>query len=431
MGMTMPQQCASAQTANQTTFGATQAQQASAMNPIMAQQGAMTHTVPMQSAQPSGQQALPNTTHFPMPTQTAHPLTNLLAPQQQHTTPTFNMTTTPNNPQSTTTAEALSLTHLAQNMDPTARRQLIQLLASHEPTMTSTGGSAAATLQQPQPPPQPPSQLSQTPQTQTHVPTATTDNMAVDAPRSEHKAPPSTRTHLDSYSPRRKHHHSRRSRTQRRRSRVTHSNSLTRRHRRQHRRRSSASSRRLSKHQPVRPHKSGRRPPSSRRSRSTRHNRPGERSPPTVLVKLRSRSQLRLATLTPPAESKWQWRRSDISSQTKRKPQPRHSTEPFLHSFFAWPDSRHCRPIAARPLDMPPADNHLPHHQDAAPPHHRNALPHHHNAHIHSIIVMKKKQNSLRDPFTCTTSITTYQQAASYHHHTNKHRRLSKDFGAP
>ena len=245
-GMTMPQQCASAQTANQITFGATQAQQASVMNPTMTQQGAMMHTVPMQSAQPSGQQALPNTTHFPMPTQTAHPLTNLLAPQQQHTTPTFNMTTTPNNPQSTTTAEALSLTHLAQNMDPTARRQLIQLLASHEPTMTSAGGSAAATLQQPQPPPQPPSPLSQPPQTQTHVPAATTDTMAVDAPRSEHKAPPSTRTHLDSYSPRRKHHHSRRSRTQRRRSRMTHSNSPTRRHRRQRRRRSSTSSRRLS-----------------------------------------------------------------------------------------------------------------------------------------------------------------------------------------
>ena len=136
--------------------------------------------------------------------------------------------------------------------------------------MTSTGGSAAATLQQPQPPPQPPSQLSPPPQTQTHVPTATTDTMAVDAPRSEHKAPPSTRTHLDSYSPRRKHHHSRRSRTQRRRGRVMHSHSSTRRHRRQHRRRSSTPPRRLSKHQPVRPHKSGRRPPSSRRSRSAR-----------------------------------------------------------------------------------------------------------------------------------------------------------------
>ena len=333
-GMTMPQQCASAQTANQTTFGAMQAQQASAMSPTMTQQGAMTHTLPMQSAQPSGQQAHPNTTHFPTTTQTGQPFTNLLAPQQQHTTPTFNMTTIPNNPQSTTTAEALSLTHLAQNMDPTARRQLIQLLASHEPTMTSTGGSAAATLQQPQPPPQPPSQLSPPPQTQTHVPTATTDTMAVDAQRTEHKAPPSARTHPDSYSPRRKHHHSRRSRAQRRRSRVTHSNSPTRRHRRQHRRRSSTSSRRLSKHQPARPYKSGRRPPSSRRSRSTRHSRPGERSPPTVPVKLRSRSQLGLATLAPPAESKWQWRRSDISPQTKRKPQPRHSTEQLSAQFL-------------------------------------------------------------------------------------------------
>ena len=191
-GTTMPQQCASAQIANQTAFGAMQTQQASAISPTMTQQGAMTHTLPMQSAQPSAQQAHPNTTHFPTTTQTSQPFTNLFAPQQQHTTPTFNMTTTPNNPQSTTTAEALSLTHLAQNMDPTARRQLIQLLASHEPTMTSTGGSAAATLQQPQPPPQPPSQLNPSPQTQTHVPTATTDTMAVDAPRTEQKAPPST-----------------------------------------------------------------------------------------------------------------------------------------------------------------------------------------------------------------------------------------------
>ena len=115
---------------------------------------------------------------------------------------------------------------------------------------------------------------------------------------------------------------------------VTHSNSPTRRHRRQHRRRSSTSSRRLSKHQPVRPHKSGRRPPSSRRSRSTRHSRPGERSPPTVPVKLRSRFQLGLETLAPPAESKWQWRRSDISPQTKRKPQPPHSTEQLSAQFL-------------------------------------------------------------------------------------------------
>ena len=73
-GMTMPQQCASAQTANQTTFGAMQAQQASAMNPTMTQQGAMTHTVPMQSAQVSGQQVLPNTTHFAMPNRPLTPL---------------------------------------------------------------------------------------------------------------------------------------------------------------------------------------------------------------------------------------------------------------------------------------------------------------------------------------------------------------------
>ena len=430
-GMTMPQQCASAQTANQTTFGAMQAQQASAMSPTMTQQGAMTHTLLMQSAQLSGQQAHPNTTHFPTTTQTVQPLTNLLAPQQQHTTPTFNTTTTPSSPQSTTTAEALSLTHLAQNMDPTARRQLIQLLASHEPTMTSTGGSAAATLQQPQPPPQPPSQLSPPPQTQTHVPTATTDTMAVDAPRSEHKAPPSTRTHLDSCSPRRKHHHSRRSRAQRRRSRVTHSHSSTRRHRRQRRRRSSASSRRLSKRQLVRPHRSGRRPPSSRRSRSARHNRPGEGSPPTVPVKLRSRSQL--ASQHSHHMQRANGSGADQTFLLRQSANPSHLTQQssFLRSFFAWPGSRHFRLIAARPLDMLPADNHLPHHQDAAHPQHHNALPHHHNAHIRSITVMKKKQNSLRHPFTCTASITTYQQAASYHHHTNKHRCLSKDFGVP
>ena len=339
-GTAMPQQCASAQAASHTMFGAMQAQQASAMNPPMTQQGAMTHHLPTQSTQPSGQQLLPNTSHFPMPTQTVHPLANLLVQQQQHTTPTFNMSPTPNNPQSNTTAEALSLTHLAQNMDPTARKQLIQLLASHEPTMTTVGGSTAAALQhlqqsqQSQPPPQPPSQTSQLPQTQTHVPAATTDTTAVDAPRSEQKAPPSTRTRIYSASPRRKHHHPRRSRSQRRRSRVTRSNSPTRRHRRQHRRRSSTSSRRLSKRQPLHSHRSGRRPPSSRRSRSTRHNRPGERSPPTVPVTLRSRSQLGLSTLTPHTESKWQWRRSDISPQTKRKPQPPHSTEQLSAQFL-------------------------------------------------------------------------------------------------
>ena len=134
--------------------------------------------------------------------------------------------------------------------------------------------------------------------------------------------------------PRRKHHHPRRSRSQRRRSRVTRSNSPTRRHRRQHRRRSSTSSRRLSKRQPLHSHRSGRRPPSSRRSRSTRHNRPGERSPPTLPVTLRSRSQLGLSTLTPHTESKWQWRRSDISPQTKRKPQPPHTTEQLPAQFL-------------------------------------------------------------------------------------------------
>ena len=90
-GMTMPQQCASAQTANQTTFGAMQAQQVSDSYPTHAVRTAFR------------QQAHPNTTHFPTTTQTGQPFTNLLAPQQQHTTPTLNMTTTPNNPQSTTT----------------------------------------------------------------------------------------------------------------------------------------------------------------------------------------------------------------------------------------------------------------------------------------------------------------------------------------
>ena len=96
----------------------------------------------------------------------------------------------------------------------------------------------------------------------------------------------------------------------------------------------SAPARRLSKRQPLHSHRSGRRPPSSRRSRSTRHNRPGERSPPTVPVTLRSRSQLGLSTLTPHTESKWQWRRSDISPQTKRKPQPPHSTEQLSAQFL-------------------------------------------------------------------------------------------------
>ena len=231
-GMTMPQQGTSAQTAQTAShamFGAMQAQQASATHSLMAQQGAMPHHLPTQSAQPSGQQLFPQASHFPTPSPTANPLANLFA-QQQHTTPTFSMPSTTSNPQSNTTAEALSLTHLAQNMDPTARKQLIQLLASHEPSLTPVGGSATAALQhlqqsqqsqQSQPPLQPPSRNSQLPQTQTHVPTATTDTTAVDAPRSEQKAPPSTRIYIQSESPQRKQHHSRRSHTQRRRSRVT------------------------------------------------------------------------------------------------------------------------------------------------------------------------------------------------------------------
>ena len=339
-GVTMPQQSTSAQTASHTMFGAIQAQQASAMHSLMAQQGAMTHHLPTQSTQPSGQQLFPQTSHFPTPSPSANPLANLFAQQQQHTTPTFSMPSTTSNPQSNTTAEALSLTHLAQNMDPTARKQLIQLLASHEPSLTPVGGSATAALphlqqsQQSQPPPQPPSHISQPPQKQTHVPTATTDTTAVDALRSEQKAPPSTRiyTHLDS--PQRKQHHSRRSRAHCRRSQVTRSKSPARRHRRQHRRRSSTSSRRLSKRQPQLSHRSGRKPPSSRRSRSTRHSRPGERSPPSKPVTLRSRSQLGLSTLVPHTESKWQWHRSDISPQTKRKPQPPRSTEQLSAQFL-------------------------------------------------------------------------------------------------
>ena len=139
-GITMPQQGTSTQAAGHTMFGATQAQQASAMHPLMTQQGAMTHHPLAQSTQPSGQQLLPNTSQFSTPTQAINPLANLLAQQQQqHTTPTFNTPPSLNNPQSTTTAEALSLTHLAQNMDPTARKQLIQLLASHEPALTPVG----------------------------------------------------------------------------------------------------------------------------------------------------------------------------------------------------------------------------------------------------------------------------------------------------
>ena len=200
-GMTMPQQSTSAQTASHTMFGAMQAQQASAMHSLMAQQGAMTHHLPTQSTQPSGQQLFPQTSHFPTPSPTANPLANLFVQQQQHTTPTFSMSSTTRNPQSNTAAEALSLTHLAQNMGPTARKQLIQLLASHEPSLTSVGGSATAALQhlqqsqQSQPPLQPPSHISQPAQTQTHVPTATTDTTAVDALRSKQKAP-TFHTHL-------------------------------------------------------------------------------------------------------------------------------------------------------------------------------------------------------------------------------------------
>ena len=54
-----------------------------------------THHLPTQSTQLSGQRLLPNTFHFPMLTQTIHPLANLLVQQQQHTTPTFNMSPTP------------------------------------------------------------------------------------------------------------------------------------------------------------------------------------------------------------------------------------------------------------------------------------------------------------------------------------------------
>ena len=107
-GMTMPQQGTSAQTAQTAShamFGAMQAQQASAMHSLMAQQGAMPHHLPTQSAQPSGQQLFPQASHFPTPSPTANPLANLFA-QQQHTTPTFSMPSTTSNPQSNTTAEA-------------------------------------------------------------------------------------------------------------------------------------------------------------------------------------------------------------------------------------------------------------------------------------------------------------------------------------
>ena len=86
-------------------------------------------------------------------------------------------------------------------------------------------------------------------------------------------------------------------------------------------------------------------------------------------------------------------------------------------------------PIAVQPLDMPLADNRLPHHKNVAPLHHRHAVPYHHDTHIHNVTVMKKKQNSLRHPFPDNPSSMTYQQAASYHHHTNKHLPPSKDFG--
>ena len=61
---------------------------------------------------------------------------------------------------------------------------------------------------------------------------------------------------------------------------------------------------------------------------------PGERSPPTLPVKLRSRSQLGLATFTTPAESKWQWCRAGVSPETKRKPQPPHKTEQLSAQFI-------------------------------------------------------------------------------------------------
>ena len=94
----------------------------------------------------------------------------------------------------------------------------------------------------------------------------------------------------------------------------------------------------------------------------------------------------------------------------------------FLHSSFAWLDSRHCKLTAAPLLDTRQADNHLLHHQDDAP-------PHHHNARMSNLIWMKKTQNSLHNPPPNNTSITTYQQAAFCHRITSLHRCLSKDFG--
>ena len=280
-GSTMPQQCSTTQAANQATFptvGVTRTQPTSAMDAATAQTIGMMHAAPQHS---SAQYIFPNQPQPSFPTHTTHPFANFFTSQQAAQAP--NMPPT-------------SLTTLAQNMDPVARRHLIQLLASHEPTTTSIGGLglAVATQQPTQQPQQPPSQHNQPPPpAQTHVSTATTDTTAVDAPRSEPTATPQSSTSPNSPSPRRKHDRSYRSRKQHRRSRTSHSESPAHRRRRQQRRRSSTSSRRPRKHQPVHRQRSRKHPTSPRRSRS----RPGEGSPPALRVTLRGRKRTAFCTV--------------------------------------------------------------------------------------------------------------------------------------
>ena len=328
-GTTMPQQCSTTQAANQATFptvGGTQTHPTSTMDAATVQTIGMMHAA---SQHASAQYIFPTQPQPSFPTHTTHPFANLLT-QQLAQAP--NVPPTPSTSHATTTtAEALSLTTLARNMDPVARRQLIQLLASHEPTTTSIGGLGVATQQPTQQPQQPPSQHNQPPPpAQTHVSTATTDTTAVDAPRSAPTATPQSSTRPNSPSPQRKHDRSYRSHKQHRRSRTSHSESPAHRRRRQQRRRSSTSSRRPRRHQPVHRQRSRKHPTSPRRSRS----RPGERSPPALRVMLRSRSPLGLSTFTTPPENKSQWRRAGVSPETKRKPQPPRTREQLSAQFI-------------------------------------------------------------------------------------------------
>ena len=185
-----------------------------------------------------------------------------------------------------------------------------------------------------QPPPtqlQPPQS---TPPAQAQPPAAT-ETSAATAPHTTSHPP---RTHRASTPPTSTHQHKRSRRTtrQHRRSQTSRSDSETYRRRRHQRRRSSASSKRPRRRQQQPSHRvrSKCERASPIRSRSARRCSSGERSPHASRVTLRSRSELGLPNPTAPHQDKWQWRRTALSPQTKRRPQPPRNTEQLSAQFL-------------------------------------------------------------------------------------------------